>query len=121
VISGDVIIVGQEVFVVWQNNISGVVKFKSGTIDFSIGVDESVKSEEMNVFPNPSTGIWNITNIEDNANYQLLDASGRIIQSNPGTNLDGHLKLDLRDYPAGLYFLKVRTDDGVKSFKLLKR
>jgi hypothetical protein len=121
VISGDVIIVGQEVFVVWQNNISGVVKFKSGTIDFSIGVDESVKSEEMNVFPNPSTGIWNITNIEDKANYQLVDASGRIIQCNPGTYLDGDLLLDLRDYPAGLYFLKVRTDDGVKSFKLLKR
>lgn len=121
VISGDVTIFGQEVFVVWQNSILGVVKFKSGTIDFSSSVEETANLENIQVFPNPSSGVWNITNIEDNANYQLLDASGRIIQSKAETIIGGHLKIDLSDYPAGFYFLKVSTDDGSKSFKLLKK
>ncbi|MFZ6052960.1 T9SS type A sorting domain-containing protein [Halocola ammonii] len=121
VISGDVKIVGQEVFVVWQNSITGMVKFKSGTIDFSIGVEESEDLEEVRVYPNPSSGVWNITNIEKNANYQLLDTSGRIIQSDAESVSGGQLKLDLRDYPTGMYFLKVTTDDGTKSFKLLRK
>ncbi len=121
VISGDVAIYEEEVFVTWQNSITGVVKFKSGTIDFSIDVEETDDLEKIRVYPNPSSGVWSISNIEKNANYQLLDASGRIIQSNVETASGGQFKLDLRDYPAGFYFLKVSTGDRIKSFKLLKK
>lgn len=51
--------------------------------------------------------------------FQILDAMGRIIQSQ--TSHAAHIYFDLNNIPSGIYFLKVKDDQHIKTYKLLRQ
>ena len=63
------------------------------------------------VFPNPSTGLFEIPPHLTQQNFELLDARGKLL-------LNGALseKLDLSSFPSGVYWLNVAQNQ----FRLLK-
>jgi len=69
------------------------------------------------VYPNPTTGIVNInlTGLKDlsGLSLQITDVSGKIIEQSNNT------KIDLSNQPSGIYFIKIKTDEGVFVEKLI--
>ena len=68
------------------------------------------------LYPNPGSGVVNITGLYGKYSYALYNAVGDLIQSG---NTIGNT-LDITYKPAGLYFLKIYSPTYSKSFKLVK-
>lgn len=81
----------------------------------SIGIAETAFNYSFKVFPNPSTGAVNISVEEANtsdAQVQLMDLSGRVIETVVLNDIDGtrEIQMDLSDLPRGVYILKYRSE-----------
>ncbi|MEI6765788.1 MAG: M4 family metallopeptidase [Bacteroidota bacterium] len=93
--------------------------------DFS-EVGESAKLDNyVALYPNPSTGklfIDYFANRNQDVTVNIMDITGRIIQSNiesANTGLN-RFNCDLSNNTAGIYFISLRTTDGVFNSKVVK-
>jgi hypothetical protein len=82
------------------------------------GSKDDILQGKLNVFPNPSTGIFNV-NLPENKAYELevVDMTGRTIkhQSVKG----GNSTLNLQGTSQGIYLLKVKTENATAIRKLI--
>jgi len=75
----------------------------------------------MNVFPNPSSGIFNIDFRTDNpALLRIFDTAGKVVFTKDYTADKNQFieTIDLSRMAAGLYFIQLRTKDGMLTDKL---
>ena len=79
--------------------------------------DISENSSGIQIYPNPTSDILNITKVSDKANYEIYSVAGQILRK--GTVKDG--KIVVRDLITGYYILKITDKDVEKSFKFIKR
>lgn len=100
-----------------------------GTIQLSIAGDSIVVwdfenaltpgidlSREILVYPNPTTDQVNIvTGQAEVSRMLLLDLSGRLVRASAPTN-----RMDMRDLPNGVYFLRFETEQGIINKKIVK-
>ena len=68
-----------------------------------------------NIWPNPTNGVVNVQCTTDNAQHafskwQLFDVFGKCLSN--GELHGDNVRIDLSDYPAGIYFLDLRSADG---------
>ena len=82
----------------------------------SLGLDDS-ETEVVNIFPNPSDGVFNI---EGNGirKIEVVDIYGQVVFSKENENTT--IKIDLSGKTAGLYLLRVVTDNGIMTKQLIK-
>lgn len=71
----------------------------------------------LNIYPNPSSGIFKIHSDQSDLDYSLADFMGRVI-------LEGHIasqedEINLRSFHSGVYFLILRRNGQVSSRKLV--
>ncbi len=88
----------------------------------SASVENNVSDEiSFDIFPNPSNGIFNISSDEImDIHYQILNTEGVVIVAE--TIINGNAKIDLTEYPSGLYFLVLRNNLNTQTVKkLIKR
>ncbi len=78
-----------------------------------VGLDELTKAE-ISAFPNPTDGSVELTNIESEQEYRILNTSGQVILS--GTVDPNATTIVLDSIQSGLYFIHV-SDQIVKVFK----
>ncbi|WP_395060081.1 SBBP repeat-containing protein [Flavobacterium sp.] len=76
-------------------------------------------SSKLTIYPNPSSDIFTL-NSETRGNIVVYDLIGKIIKSE---TIDlGITKLDLNNYPSGIYLMKVTNDNNqTKTMKLIKQ
>lgn len=89
-----------------------------------VSVDEVAAQVGLNVYPNPSTDVLNIT-MEDaslvNA-IQLVSQLGQVVFGIQNTNVSNNaVVLDMNQFAAGFYTLSVFTDKGVVTQKVIKK
>lgn len=84
---------------------------------------ESMVSEWVRVFPNPSQDWVRIEprDVRRLDAVQLLDAQGREISTGKQVHVGGAHTLDLRDVPAGIYTLSVQSGSLTSRFALIHR
>jgi len=107
-----------------------IIQFRSATVS---GQEEDEETEEViysgkidqsdiRIYPNPTKGILKIEIIrlsEDTPiHITLHDMSGRMLINKP--NAAPFTELNLSDQPAGMYILKIFSDDGEKYWKIIK-
>ncbi len=68
-----------------------------------------------NIWPNPTNGVVNVQCTTDNAQHafskwQLFDVFGKCLSN--GELHGDNVRINLSDYPAGIYFLDLRSADG---------
>lgn len=78
-------------------------------------------TESIRLYPNPTTNVisvqvTNSAKVETVNRLQLIDINGRLIKD--VSNSDS---IDLTDYKAGIYFLKIITDEFTTIKKVIKR
>ena len=85
---------------------------KDGTYEYSgfIVHKTTCESRDISIFPNPTTDVAVIADISKNSEIQIISPNGKIIQSVRIS--DASFTLDLSHLPAGIYFMKIQTDDS---------
>jgi hypothetical protein len=86
------------------------------------GIEGLLESKEINVYPNPSSGILNIDfkKAQNECLLQLMDGSGRIAYSERLTDIPIGLKtFSISSLPDGTYFCNLRFRDKVVVFTLI--
>lgn len=74
-----------------------------------------VQDENLQVFPNPSNGVFNIDNSEGTLqfeNIRLLNNQGSVVFEEKTALAAGQQKPIKVDLPAGMYYLNLKTEDG---------
>ena len=96
------------------NGMSEVVAVKASVL----GTDNA-NIDEMTVYPNPSSGMFNLSGTENVENIEVSDAYGKLIfKAGPGFAK----RIDLSNHPTGIYFVKAINNDGTESIhKLIVR
>ncbi|HRY32608.1 MAG TPA: choice-of-anchor J domain-containing protein [Bacteroidales bacterium] len=79
----------------------------------TVGIDQALLQAELNLFPNPSTGLFNLTlttDIQESMRITACDLIGNIVYSNTGQYRTNELvSLDLNHLPAGTYTVFVQA------------
>jgi hypothetical protein len=71
----------------------------------------------LNVYPNPTRGLFNISFIAekvDNFEITIIDAFGKLVFQEEKQDFIGEYtkQVDLSDYPRGIYMLQIRTQNS---------
>jgi hypothetical protein len=82
----------------------------------TIGIDETAFSQGIDIYPNPSSGVFTIT-VNDlpigDLNVEIMDARGRILLTTRKelNNGNGNIFVNLEDVDAGIYFVNLISGD----------
>ena len=90
----------------------------------SVGLDESVLDQNINVYPNPTNGQFTLelnSIIGDNVTVQIVDIRGSVLYSKSG-ELQNSYKLNLENQLMnGLYFINITVDEITVSKRMVIR
>jgi hypothetical protein len=98
-----------------------------------VGIEETDDEPSLRVYPNPTTGELRITNYELRIeNIEVFDVMGKHVQSlrfnvqDSGLNLkpetlNCETVIDISQFPAGVYFIRIQTETGVVTRKVVKQ
>ena len=102
------------------SNIDAQTSFSSNCSNpCNVSIEEETQEELYTLFPNPTTGLVNITLKEiTTVNLILYNAMGQMVSSKNYTSTNT-IQLNL-PYPKGIYFLRVETPTGTFTKKLIK-
>jgi len=85
--------------------------------------EETEITENITVYPNPTTGTVNIrfTNYEPEKSgiIRLYNASGVLLQTKKSLNTENEINLE--NYPAGTYIIKISTEKIDNEFLIIKQ
>lgn len=119
----DVAVTAGKVFVVWEDSNSNTVKFRSATRGGTTSIGLQKEMENMNVFPNPSNGIWTLQYSESHPELEvtLFNEQGKQIQH--ATIAEGvgfnHI-IGNENLANGTYLIKVSDGKEQSVFKVVK-
>jgi hypothetical protein len=89
----------------------------------NVSLTEHTGLEVITVSPNPSTGIFNIKKPESLQNsilsIRIYNTLGELVQEIPDSSEE--LKIDLRDVVTGVYLLKIESQHGIYTQRLIKQ
>ena len=85
-----------------------------------VNIGEDIFLNEISIFPNPSTGIFNIqfSSQIDRAQIEIRDIQGRIV-IHEETIQSANYQLDLSKQPKGVYFIQIRNGEAVLNEKII--
>ncbi len=122
-----VIVETNTVFMTWNTNSS--VRDQGWTLNYTIdgvGIEENNRYENMNIFPNPSNGMLNVSfDIENARNLEinLMNMNGQVVRHDAVEMFDGHYQkaFDLSNEAKGIYLLSIVSDKGKTNKKVVLR
>ncbi|MBK9593678.1 MAG: T9SS type A sorting domain-containing protein [Crocinitomicaceae bacterium] len=98
----------------FDTNPAVTTDYALNTIEFTSGITENENSE-FTLYPNPTSGICNIQISEKIERVEFVDLNGRVLITTTSNTAD------LSDLPTGIYFVKVYTENGVTTKKIVKK
>lgn len=87
----------------------------------AVGLEDWNADSQVNIFPNPNDGIFNVTwtSHEVFTQFRLLDAHGRIVQRD--SFFESNFQIDMTHCESGLYFIELIGEQKTVVKKLLKK
>ena len=90
-----------------------------------LGINQMSLNFDISIYPNPSTDMINVEiNSESNEliSYSLSDITGRLIEKGQWSlnSSNSRFTLNLSDIIKGVYFLKLSTEEGQSTFRVIK-
>jgi hypothetical protein len=89
-------------------------------VSFSTKLEVESNVNGLNLFPNPSKGVFNISSelILEKFDVTVINPLGQTILYETAKNT-AQLQIDLSKVSRGIYYLKASTNEGTKLFKLI--
>lgn len=94
---------------------SGNTIYKLNTT--GLGVNSIPASPSMNIFPNPSNGLFQIINLPLLSKIEITNVIGKKIHQQTFKSTNG--QVDLREQLNGIYFLQIKTEQEIDSKKII--
>jgi hypothetical protein len=116
--NADVAMSKGNIFVVWQDDNSRTVKYRSGTYNqLALGIHE-VEAVNFSIYPNPTIDELYIT-ASNNINFSLniFNSVGEKVYSSQGTS---NMKLQTSNFAKGAYFIQINTGQNLITKKIVK-
>lgn len=88
----------------------------ASTVFQVLSTGDFTQDDSVAVYPNPSRGLVTIKANSQIKSVELYDVQGRLLQS-----VSGSAGIDISQRAAGIYFMKVKTEKGVKVEKLIRQ
>jgi Secretion system C-terminal sorting domain len=103
----------------WQNHdrmLTGFLKNLCISNTSSLAnVSNEIEKNVVKVYPNPTKNILNVSTIENIKSLELFDLNGRMIIKNE--NLES---INIENLNSGIYLLKINTENGISSQRIIK-
>src|SRR5690606_22262917 len=110
-------------FTVGYIQAGGCLAFDEMTVfvDSVSSVDDSAEDFELSVYPNPGTGEFTLVlpRVKNSVKLEIFDLHGKCMHSRKYSQ--GTIPVDLTDVTAGIYSLKVTTEDRSSIAKIVKQ
>lgn len=96
------------------------------TVDIKSGTKQTVYGKSIEVYPNPTDGVFliRVNGLADlrSLRVQIIDESGKLVQHGRLVNYSGVLsgQMSLYAYPAGVYFIRFVHDDFKNLVKIVR-
>ena len=90
----------------------------------SMGVESHALLDDVTIAPNPSSGVFEVEfthGIAEKTSIMIYNVLGQEVKSLDCARDDKTVKLDLSDYPSGVYLVKITSDTGVLEQRVLKK
>jgi hypothetical protein len=82
----------------------------------SVSIHEEVDGITTSIYPNPTQGFIQVDMVNTNdvdIQIQIIDAIGKLIETQKVNGIDIRTSFDLSNQPAGIYFIRVLTSGGI--------
>ena len=91
-------------------------QWKNSNISYcdSVSSSEIYNKKDIEVHPNPTNDFMTISNVEESKKIELFSLNGKFLETVNSNSLT------LRNYPKGIYILKVTFEDRVEEVKVIK-
>ncbi|MCX6187655.1 MAG: T9SS type A sorting domain-containing protein [Bacteroidetes bacterium] len=101
-------------------NDGAVLKPDAFTVEIANGINE-IEESIIKIFPNPAKNILNIESKNNITSVQIVDLLGKLIMNNVPQKQTPNLSLEFSDIqiPKGIYFITVRSIDGIITKKVI--
>lgn len=118
----DIAVFNGIVYVVWQDDVSGTIKFRTGNFTPTSSIT-SFESTSGRIYPNPVSAneIHIVLSGEQNGdfNYEIENLLGQPIVSNQFHSVNGKATINFLLKP-GFYILRIPTENSEMNFKFIK-
>ncbi len=94
---------------------SGNCSFFIEEIPYDSTSFSEITNNIINIYPNPSQGLFYVNSNENQLEYTILDTNGKIILNQIALNNE---PIDLRNMPQGLYFINLASENAVINKKI---
>lgn len=87
-----------------------------------VSTEDLIRSAKIRLFPNPADDLVQIVFEEEwkeRVQLELLNLQGQLLQIQSGIPQSRAMQLDVQPYPAGVYFVRLRSAGASRSFKLV--
>ena len=98
-----------------QNNCSNI---SSGILYGAVYINEN--ENEINLYPIPSKNEITLISNEKLLNIEIVNANGQLVKTLDLFNSNNHAKIDISSLSNGIYFMKIKTAEGISIKKFHK-
>lgn len=108
VVNTDVAVSNGKVYVVWEDNVSGTVKYRDGTFTIPENINVISDNTPLTVYPNPAGDyiILDAEKISEYYGYSIMDVEGNEMLYSGRISGINHLTIDVSNLPDGTYILQ---------------
>ena len=101
-------------------SVDGSEEFSTKTINFCVEdlTENAIETaSEMSIYPNPTSGMLNITSNEEIDSVEIFNSIGNtVVSSKVAGNSSA---IDMSNLPNGMYFVRVSTANGIETVKVV--
>lgn len=118
----DVAMNNGKIFVVWEDDNSVTVKYRSGTYTpSSTGIISPAQGIVVQCFPNPATNLLSIrfNDLIPFAEIKILNVLGETVLNQYLTNTE-NAEINLSGLVSGHYFVQIQSDQSIYTSKIIK-
>jgi len=111
---------GENIFTVTVTAEDGVTKQEYEiTVNRMLGINEAIEGEDIIIYPNPTTGAFKVQEFKSSRvqSVEIFDVYGRKIQSFTPSVLQS---INISGFSSGIYFIKISTETGIITKKIIK-
>ena len=117
----DVALSDGKIFVVWQDDNSGTIKYRSGNYTPLFTNTKVISESTFTIYPNPASEFIAIQfdNADVNRELAVINVLGEVVFTQ--NSASSTVNVNASSLPAGIYFLQVKSDNHIFTQKFVKK